>query len=103
MSVEHLRPRVTDRGFMHLPPIVAVHGGRPAGTVRVYESSAAGDPAVWIAVEQPADRNHPENGLTREAVVHMPLDRAVQFAEQIMWLASNHFKEAHYEAGEGDA
>ena len=59
---EHLRAVTSDRGFKRLPPISATHGGRPAGQVRVYESSAATGPHLWLAVEQPVDRNHPENG-----------------------------------------
>lgn len=91
MTAEYLQPEQTARGFTHLPPIEAVHGGRPAGRVRVHESSAADGPYVWICVDQPMDRNYPENGL-EEASVHMPLDRAVQFAKQIMWLAKNHYQ-----------
>lgn len=88
---EHLRPVRTDRGFSHLPSIAGFHAGQPAGSVRVFESSAATGPHVWIGAEQPEDRNNPA-GPTFEAVVHMPLDRAVQFAEQIMWLAGHHYQ-----------
>jgi hypothetical protein len=87
----HLRPERTERGFQHLPPIAGFHAGRPAGAVRVYESSAAFVPSVWVGAEAPADRNNPD-GPTVEAVVHMPLAQAVQLAEQIMWLAQNHYQ-----------
>jgi hypothetical protein len=87
----HLRPERTERGFQHLPPVAGFHAGRPAGAVRVYESSAAFVPSVWVGAEAPADRNNPD-GPTVEAVVHMPLAQAVQLAEQIMWLAQNHYQ-----------
>ena len=91
---DHLQPVKTDRGFKHLPPIPATHAGRPAGRVMVYESSAANGPHLWISVEQPADRNHPDNGEIIEASVHMTLEDAVKLAEQINYLAEHHYQNA---------
>ncbi|MGE5827592.1 MAG: hypothetical protein ACM30G_04410 [Micromonosporaceae bacterium] len=91
---DHLSYTKTDRGFKHLPAIPGTHGERPAGRVRVYESSAASDRYVWLSVEQPADRNHPENGQVVEATIHMRLEDAVKLAEQIGWLAEHHYQNA---------
>ena len=78
----HLQPEVSDRGFTHLPPIPGLWGGVARGQARVYESSAADGPYVWMTVRD-------ENG---EAAVHMPLDGAERFAEQIMFFVRNHYQ-----------
>jgi hypothetical protein len=93
MEPEHLRATTSnDRGFRRLPPIPGTHGGRPAGQVHVYESSAANGPHLWLSVEQPADRNHPENGEVVEATVHIALDDAMKVADQIRWMAEHHYQ-----------
>lgn len=96
---EHLRPTKTDRGFQHLPPIPATHGGRPAGQAYVYESSAANGPHLWLGVEQPADSNHPDNGAVIGARIHMRVEDAVRLAEQILYLVEHHYQNAREEGG----
>lgn len=86
MTAPHLEFERTSRGFIWMPPIPATHGGRPAGNVRVYESSAAEDHHLWLQVHQPADRNHPENGKTIEATIHVRASDMRNLAEQILWL-----------------
>jgi hypothetical protein len=88
---EHLTPTMTNRGFLHLPPIEGFHAGRPDGKVRVYESSAASGPHIWINVEG--------NYVTPEFVqrgvdvsIHLPLEDALKLAEQIKWLVRSHYQ-----------
>lgn len=92
MTREHLIVTKTDRGFKTLPHIPATHAGRPAGHAAVWESSAADEPSLWIEVEQPADRNHPDNGETIRAAIHIRAEDAWRFAEQIQHLVKNHYQ-----------
>lgn len=80
---DYLRPLVSDRGFAHLPPIPATHAGQPAGHARVYQSSAATEPCLWLQVVQPADRNHPGDGNTIEATIHVRAEDMWHLAQQI--------------------
>lgn len=75
----HLRPRITDRGFKHMPKITGMDGY--GGKVVVYESSGA-TPGIWLSVE-----TSPSEG----TVVLLPLTRARQLAEQIRYLEEHHF------------
>lgn len=46
---EHLIPRVTDRGFRHMPEVWDDRRGR----LRLFESSAADEGHIWLAVDEP--------------------------------------------------
>lgn len=84
----HLRPETSQRGFAQYPPIVDSYQSE---RVRVYESSAASEPHIWLSIEAlvaAADEPAPP----RKA--HLTLEQATQLAEQI-----NHAIEHHY----GDA
>ena len=97
---EHLRFTTTDRGFDHMPPIKGNHEGCQ---VRVYESSSASQPSLWLRAESPANLNIPE-GPTVHAVVHLPVDDAWKLAEQIVRLVQNHYQgdAPHWRDGEMD-
>lgn len=84
---EHLQISTSDRGFDRLPAIPSEYGGE----VRVYESSAAMGPHIWLAAEAPVDLNHPE-GLTHEVPVHLTVENALKLAEQIQLLCRNHYQ-----------
>lgn len=83
MTSEHLTPKMTDRGFMHMPPIESTYEGHEA---RVYESSAAIGPHIWLSV------GPGRNSETAGYAVHLTLEDAVRLAEQIMYLAKNHYQ-----------
>jgi len=88
---DHLVPTMTDRGFLHLPPIEGFHAGRPDGKVRVYESSAASGPHIWVNVEG----DYVTPGSVQRGVdvsIHLPLEDALKLAEQIKWLVKNHYQ-----------
>lgn len=52
------------------------------GYIRVYESSAAIGPYIWLLAKCPADMNHPE-GPTVEAVAHLALVAAIRLRDQL--------------------
>lgn len=87
MTQEHLVPTWTQRGFPHLPPLLASYGNRPCGgSVRVYASSAAtAEPSVWLRVDQPTDRNDPDSPTT-EATIHISAATARLLRDQLAWL-----------------
>lgn len=85
----HLQPLddQSGRGFTHLPPMPSVYGG----TTRVYESSAASAPHIWLATECPANLNEPD-GPTIEAVSHLTVENALLLADQIVNLVASHYQ-----------
>lgn len=87
----HLRYTTTDRGFRYLPPIPGTHGGQPAGSVSVRESSAASGPHLWISARHPSDRNDPTSA-PAEGCVHIRTEDAWRFADQIRYLVEHHYQ-----------
>lgn len=85
----HLQPETTDRGFNRLPQIAGDYGGR----VRVYESSAAMAPHIWLKATSPVDLNRPE-GPEQSVHVHLTLDSARELMEQIGWLVDHHYQQS---------
>jgi len=77
----------SDRGFVRLPPIPSEYGGN----VRVYESSAAMGPHIWLTATAPANLNEPD-GPAVQAPIHLTLDNARKLAEQIQFLVANHYQ-----------
>lgn len=77
---EHLLPIITDRGFKWMPAINGTHHTR----VVAYESSNASGPHIWVKAS--------DEGIGDSQSAHLPLDAAVQFAEQIQYLAANHYQ-----------
>jgi hypothetical protein len=75
----HLIPVVTDRGFTHMPSVQGTYGE----LVRVYESSAASQPCIWLRIV---------GGQHDEWAAHLPVEAALRLAEQIQHLARNHYQ-----------
>jgi hypothetical protein len=73
---DHLTPTVTDRGFTHLPPIHGTYND----WILAYESSAADGPHIWVSV-------NPDG-----PAVHLPAENAIKLAEQLLFLAQNHYQ-----------
>lgn len=72
------RPTITNRGFAHFEPVQS----DSRGSVRVYESSAATQPCIWLnAVGY-------DGG---DATVHLPLGEVVVLRDQLTWLIENHY------------
>lgn len=75
----HLIPTITDRGFKHMP---VVNGAFDSHDVRVYESSAASDPHIWLRAWDGE----------RVVTVHLPVVAALELGDQLRWLAANHYQ-----------
>lgn len=76
----HLQARLSERGFTQMPRIWIDDRG---ASVRVFESSAAEGPHVWLAIT---------NHRLAEAFVHLSTEQAVQVAEQLQYLVDNHYQ-----------
>jgi len=84
---DHLVAITTDRGFLHMPPVLGTYGG----AVRVYESSAACGPHLWLDVTVPTNPDNPQ-GPTTSATIHLTVDDAQRLAEQILFLVNHHYQ-----------
>lgn len=84
---EHLQVSRSDRGFGRLPAIPSEYGGE----VRVYESSAAVGPHIWLAAEAPVNLNEPD-GPTHAVPIHLTVENALKLAEQIQLLCRDHYQ-----------
>lgn len=80
-----MKHHYTDRGFKHLDPIPDQYGGE----VKVYESSAAMQPCIWLAVTQSKQITTGEKG---EAHAHLTIKQAKALRKQIGWLLKNHYQ-----------
>ena len=78
---DHLTPTCSDRGFTHLPEVTF----ESTGSVRVYESSSAECPRIWLSVTQPRPLASPAS-----ATAHLTLDEARMVAEQLLHLCDHH-------------
>lgn len=87
---DHLTPIKSDRGFTRLPAIPSDH---PGGEVRVYESSAAEQPCIWLNATAGYAFNRPD-GSSVVAPIHLTVDNARKLAEQLLYLAEHHYQEA---------
>lgn len=79
----------SDRGFKHLEPVPSTYAGR----VRVYESSAADGPHLWLAITQPVDLNEP-TGPELSTRAHLTAGSAEEVALQLLWLLEHHYQGA---------
>jgi hypothetical protein len=91
---EHLAATTSERGFDHYPPIPSAYGGE----VRVYESSAASGPHIWLKATAPANLNDP-GGPTIEAPLHLTAENATKLAEQLLRLVATHYQGGGTRAG----
>lgn len=75
----HLKPFLTGRGFKHLPELP---GTGPQDSIKLYESSNARGPHVWVHVATPAG----------DATIE--LDRATleKLIQQARFLRFNHYQ-----------
>jgi hypothetical protein len=78
---------LSSRGFKRGEPIPSTYGG----AVRVYESSSAMAPHLWVAVTCPADLNKPD-GPEVEAVAHITLESAEALRDQLTFLIDHHYQ-----------
>lgn len=75
LDYEHLKATLTDRGFTHMPPLTPYSG---ADELRVYESSNAEEPCVWLLIDGHA--------------VQLPVGIAWQLADQLRDLVVGHYQ-----------
>lgn len=54
-KITHPQFEVSDRGFVHWTPVEDTYGHE----VKVYESSAAEEPCMWLSVDGPVHLNAP--------------------------------------------
>jgi hypothetical protein len=92
VTADHLTPEISDRGFAHLPPIPVWSGynvigdfqdltPHEVGTVRVYESSDAVVPSIWLSIRIEEGSNLPNDS-------HMlTVENARKLGEQLIHLA----------------
>jgi len=74
---KEVTPVMSSRGFAHM---AAIEGNYPEPwSVRVYESSAAMEPFIWLAM---SEGNH----------AHLDLEKATQLRDQLTWLIENHYQ-----------
>ena len=73
----HLVPVASSRGFAYMPELKGTY----RDAVKVYESSAATEPCVWLRVKE-GDYS---------ATAHVTAEVAWAFAEQIMTVVRDHY------------
>lgn len=78
----HLIPERSGRGIAYYPTLPGTHGER----VHAYESSAALEPAVWLAVREDSARG------VVETVAHLSVGDAWRLAEQLAHLVARHYQ-----------
>lgn len=82
---------LTPRGFKHLDPIPGAYGG----AVKIYESSAAMHPHIWLSVTEANDINAwvrgDQSAGVHEALSHLRLEDAEVLRDQLTWLIENHY------------
>lgn len=70
----------TDRGFKNYAPIEGTYGD----SVRLFESSRADRPCIWVSVTD-------MNGT--ESMVHLTLEDATRLKDHLKHLTKNHYQE----------
>lgn len=81
---------LSDRGFKHYEPTVTDYGH----VVRIYESSAATRPCLWLAVELTAEdaRKAGSNIEPSAAHAHMTLKQAEEIHAKLGAAIHNHYQ-----------
>jgi hypothetical protein len=80
-----MKHTITDRGFKHLEPIKTSYGH----TVRVYESSSAMRPCLWMKVDSTGSTC---GDIVTELRVHMTLEQAEDLRDSLDYLIRNHYQ-----------
>jgi hypothetical protein len=90
-----MNPAVSSRGFAYFDDVPSEYGGG----IRAYESSAADAPHIWIKIRSPKNihddwmaQEDDYAGDWDEAVVHLTVENAALFAQQIMHLVNHHYQ-----------
>lgn len=86
---------MSDRGFIDLEPITCSYGSK----VRVYESSSAESPHIWLNIKVDPEILHgqPEG----EGTAHLTLSQARALRDQLHWMIQNHYQGKAARAKEG--
>jgi hypothetical protein len=79
-------PTYTDRGFARMPAVASTYGG----SVRVYESSAAIGPHIWLQAEGLDGLRGPHASVP----IHLTLADATVLRDQLTSLIENHYQGA---------
>lgn len=85
MSVEGMHK--SDRGFIQGTEIESGYGG----FIKVYESSAASHPHIWVRIVCPVNMNNPE-GEMMDATSHLTIENAEELIDQLQYLIDNHYQ-----------
>lgn len=80
---DHLNATTSDRGFDAYPPIPSEYGGE----VRVYESSAASGPHIWLRATE-AMHGKP----VVDTAVLLTAENAWRLSKQLRALVRDHFQ-----------
>ena len=83
----YLDPEITARGFQRMASIPSQYGG----FIETYESSSASSPQIWVNTKCPVDLNRPDGDM-KNAIVLLKLADALRFAQQLLYLVSNHYQ-----------
>jgi hypothetical protein len=81
--------QISERGFIHGDDIPSAYGGY----IKVYESSAASAPHIWVRTVCPSNLND-LTSTPIEAVAHLTLDDAARLRDQLSYLIANHYQES---------
>lgn len=73
------------RGFTQMEPFKCRYGSE----VRVYESSAASHPCIWLNVQGDAAAMDLKPG---EGTAHLTIEQAQLLRDQLDWLIQNHYQ-----------
>lgn len=86
MKTEQVPHRYSSRGFKQMEPIMTDYGHE----VRVFESSNAKGPCIWLAIER--STTSPTMDDTEPRSAHLTLEDAKLIRDQLDWLIHNHYQ-----------
>ena len=78
----------SERGFQQGDRIPSTYGGY----IRVYESSAADGPHVWVNIVSPARLSSADDPNMVDGVAHLTLEDACALCNQLTRLIDNHYQ-----------
>lgn len=76
---------LSERGFKQMEPFTCTYGSH----VRVYESSSAESPHIWVNIDASPWHTEAKEG---EGVAHLSLEQAALLRDQLNFLISNHYQ-----------